>query len=112
MSGSFGYLYYVYDPAKKKGVWAGSSDTEYPFIILAADAVEGHLDLRMNDGRLLHLKLREAKIVANGVNATAPQAAVANAVVAPGKVTPRLTETQAAWREEIQRRLAENAANN
>jgi len=110
MSGTFGYMYYVYDSAKHKGVWAGSNDTDNPFTIVAADAAEGSLDLRMNDGRLLHLRMREAKIAATGVNTPAPRTAVAGAAVLPGPVPARLTETQAAWREEFQRRLAENAA--
>jgi hypothetical protein len=110
MSSSTGYLYYVYDSAKKRGVWAGSGDTEFPFTIVAADAIAGHLDLRMNDGRLLHLRLREAKVMPGGVSAAAPQAVVANAAVVPGRGAVRLTETQAAWRDELQRRLAENAA--
>jgi hypothetical protein len=110
MSGPFGYLYYVYDPVKKKGTWVGMNDTENPFAIVAGDADEGYLEIRMNDGRLLHLKLREAKTLPAEINASAPQALVANAVVGPGPTSAGLTEVQADWQQEFRRRLAENAA--
>jgi hypothetical protein len=106
MSGSSGYLYYVYDPVKKHGVWAGSNDTEYLFKIVADDGKEGRLEVKMNDGRILHLKLREAKILSGGGNSPAIL------VPSPGRAPGGLTETQAAWREEARRRMAENAASN
>lgn len=108
MSGSTGYLFYVYDPVKKLGVWAGSNDTENPFTIVAGDANEGNLEIRMNDGRHLHLKLRESKTLAGGMSPAA--APTANAVVGAGPNPTGLTEVQAAWREEFNRRLAENSA--
>lgn len=107
-SGSAGSLFYVYDPVKKQGVWACSTDTEDSFTIVAGDANEGELEIRMNDGRHLHLKLKEAKILAGGMGpAGAPPA---NAVVGANPNPPRLTEEQAAWREEFNRRVAENGA--
>ncbi len=110
MSGLSGYLYYVYDPVKRHGVWTGLNDMENSFTIVAGDAKEGYLEIRMNDGRLLHLKLREAKTLAGEINSAA--APVVNAVAELGPPPARLTEVQAAWREELRRRLAENAARN
>jgi hypothetical protein len=109
MSASSGYLYYVYDPAKKRGVWAGNDDRENSFTIVAANAEEGHLEIRMNDGRLLNLKLREAKILSGG-NYGQAQATPVSLPVGPGRAPNGLTETQKAWREEARRRMAENAA--
>ena len=108
MSGPSGSLFYLYDPVKKQGVWAGPNETENPFTIVAADANGDDLEVRMNDGRRLHLKLLEAKIQAGGINTvTAP---MVNVVAGAGPDPARLTEVQAAWREEFNRRLAENSA--
>jgi hypothetical protein len=94
---------------KKRGVWAGPNDTENAFAIVAGDAIGGNLEIRMNDGRHLHLKLREAKTLALGMSPDA--APTPNAVVGAAPHPNRLTEVQAAWREEFSRRLAENSAN-
>lgn len=110
MSGSVGYLYYVYDPVRKHGVWAGSNDTENPFTIIAEDANEGSLEIRMNDGRRIQLRLRESSKIAGGMDSVSTVAANAAASMPP--IPTRLTEVQAAWREEFSRRLAENAASN
>jgi hypothetical protein len=112
MSGSFGYLYYVYDPLKKRGVWAGSNDTDNPFIIVAEDAKAGYIEVRIDDGRLLHMKLREAKIQSAEIDAGAAPGSVARALVAPTRAPVGLNRVQAAWQEELNRRLAENAASN
>jgi hypothetical protein len=112
MSSFNGYLYYVFDPVKKHGVWAGSNDTENPFTIVAGDAKEGYLVIRVNDGRLLHLKLRVAKTLADGTNAAATPASVANAAAEPSQVPAGMAAAQAAWNVEFRRRLAENAASN
>jgi hypothetical protein len=108
MSGSVGYLFYVYDPVKRHGVWAGSNETESPFTIVAADPNEGSLEIRMSDGRHIHLKLRDAKTLTEGVNSG--PASKTNAVAGVSPNPSRLTEVQAAWREEFNRRLAENSA--
>lgn len=108
MSGSVGYLFYVYDSVKKHGVWAGSNDRESPFTIVAADPNEGNLEIRMSDGQLVHLKLRDARTQAEGANPV--PGPTANTVAGVGPKSGGLTEVQAAWREEFRRRLAENSA--
>jgi hypothetical protein len=110
MSGSAGYLFYIYDPVKKHGVWAGSNDTENPFTIVAEDDSEGSLEIRMNDGRRIQLRLRESSKIAGGMDSVSTVAANAAASMPPSPTRP--TEVQAAWREEFSRRLAENAASN
>ena len=110
MSGSVGYLFYVYDPVKKHGVWAGLNDTENPFTIVAEDADEGSLEIRMNDGRRIQLKLRESSKIAGGLSSAPTTGSVAAGGVGPNSA--RATEVQAAWRDEFSRRLAENAASN
>lgn len=112
MSGSFGYLFYVYDPLKKRGVWAGANDAEIPFTIVEGDANLGYLEIRTNDGRLLHLKLLDGKILPGGQAAAAASGSATNAVADQGSAHARLTESQSDWREEFNRRLAENAAEN
>jgi len=109
MSGPAGYLFYVYDPKAKRGVWAGRGDTDNPFTIVAEDASADTLEIRMTDGRRLHLTLREARITASSGESPASPAAY----VADGAANRRrLTAEQAAWREEVKRRMAENAAGN
>lgn len=111
MSGPSGLEFFcVYDPVKKHGVWAGKNDTDNSFTIIAGDAKEGFVDIRMDDGRLLHLKMRETKIQAGGFNPAAASASVADAGVEPGRVPAGLNEAQLAWRAEYNRRVAENEA--
>jgi hypothetical protein len=110
MSDTSGNLYYVYDVGKKHGVWAGKNDAENPFVIISDDANDGSLEIRMKDGRVLDLKLREAKTLAARMDSGAAPAQ--NAVASHGPGQSGLTETQAAWREEFNRRLSENASAN
>src|SRR5208283_5245179 len=61
MSGSSGTFFCVYDPVKKESAWVGRNGTDSKFTIIDGNASEGYLKIRMNDGRVLQLKLREAK---------------------------------------------------
>jgi hypothetical protein len=110
MSASSGDLYYVYDPVKKHGDWAGLNDAGASFAIIAGNASEGRVEIRMNDGRHLSLILQETKVLPDGMDREAPES-LENAVVMPRRPRGNLTEVQVKWREELNRRLAENAAN-
>jgi hypothetical protein len=110
MSDTSGNLYYVYDLGKKHGVWAGRNDAENSFVIISDNANDGSLEIRMRDGRVLDLKLREGKTLAAKIDSEAPGAQSAVSAQGPGQ--SGLTETQAAWREEFNRRLKENATGN
>ena len=63
MSDLSGYRYYVYDPVGKHGIWAGGNETGSSFTIISGDPKDGHVEIQMNDGRHLHLKLRTAKVL-------------------------------------------------
>jgi hypothetical protein len=109
MPGASGYLFYVYDTAKKRGVWAGTSDPADAFTVVEGNAREGSLDIRTSDGQLLHLKLREAKILPGGNSNAAASVGVVSSAARPGGHRI-MTESQAEWQEEVRRRQAENAA--
>ncbi len=109
MPGPSGYLYYVYDTLKNRGVWAGTNDPGDAFTVVGGNASEGSLDIRTNDGQVMHLRMREAKVLAGGNGNAAASVGVVSSAAKPGR--PRvLTETQKEWQEELRRRQAENAA--
>ncbi len=110
MAGPFGRQYYIYDPMKKHGVWVGPNDKDDPITIIADDADEGSVEIKLSDGRLVTLRMHEAKTAPSGVAASAVPVSVASAGVGARGPQRVLTETQAAWNEELRKRLAENAA--
>jgi hypothetical protein len=99
----------VYDTLKKRGVWAGTCDPGDTFAVIGEDPKEGSLEIRTIDGQLLHLRLRESKILPGGNSNAAASVGVVNSAGKPGGARP-LTESQAEWQSEVRRRLAENAA--
>jgi hypothetical protein len=112
MAGPLGRQYCIYDPKKKCGVWVGMDDKESPITIVADDADEGSVEIRLSDGRLMNLKMHESKTASGGVGASSMSVPAAIAGGSAGRPQRVATETQAAWNEELQRRLAENAARN
>ncbi len=110
-----GSSYYLYDPAKKHGVWAGRDEPGNPFVIVADNAFSGVVDVRMSDGRLLHLKLREGKIGAVGQGAGSSVAATPepNSDGSSEEPTPTMTEADKKWekyREMVAQRRLDRAA--
>jgi len=112
MTGPSGNLFYLFDPARKSGRWIGADDTEEVFSIVAWDADTESLELRSSGGELSHLRMHASKTLTAGL---ASEPAVANSTsAADGNPAAAEThaEVQKAWREEFQRRQAENAASN
>ena len=112
MAGPSGRQYYIYDPTKKRGVWLGNDDKDNPITIISEDVDKGSVEIKLSDGRLVNLEMHEVKTAPTGV--VTPSTAVSLATSGENAGLPKklVTETQAAWNEEFQRRLAENAARN
>src|SRR5580658_10039732 len=62
MTGPGGTLYCLYDMEKNRCVWAEPKQAEDGFVIVSADAAASAVEVRTSDGRIIHLKLREAKV--------------------------------------------------
>ncbi len=62
MSNSGDERYWIYDVRKKSGAWVGLQEKGYPFIILSADSARNEVRVRNEDGRVLTLALRDAKV--------------------------------------------------
>src|SRR5271165_7116619 len=96
MSGPWGFLYYIFDPAKKRGVWAGPNEADNPFVIVSDISDGGLLDVRMTDGRLLSLRLRDGKVETGGQGGGSAEglAQGSNPDGTPIEAEPRLSEAE------------------
>jgi hypothetical protein len=63
MSTSTGYLYCIYEPARKSSSWVGVNEGGHDFVVKAADPVRDSVTLQ-SAGRIFTLALREAKVAA------------------------------------------------
>jgi len=104
--------YWIYDMRKKSGAWVGLREKGYPFAVVSADSKRSEVRVRNEDGRVLTLSLREAKVndVAEksgpGLTSTAPAASGSNDGEAPE------AETDPRWKkleEDTARRALERA---
>lgn len=105
--GPDGDSFYIFDPAKKRGIWAGLKEPGNSFVILTANAEAGSVTVQMEDGRRLDLTLVESRTgsVPGSAIATASSSSSDEAVAEIPK-----TEAEKRWEQRqkdgLQRRIA------
>ena len=63
MSTSVGYLYCIYDPAKKSSSWVGLNEDGHGYVVKAADPARDSVTLQAA-GRTFNVALHQAKVAA------------------------------------------------
>jgi len=115
MSESSVSLYYIYDPAKKRGTWASLNEPGNPFVILGEDPIHEILTLRLDDGRILELEFHTTKVKGSAAQDTVAQETVQDGtegVVRPAEIplTDSQKKTKQAGDEARLRRILELSA--
>ena len=86
MSTGDSHRFCIFDPARKASQWVELNEPGYPFMVKSADPAHDTVTILTDDGRLLALTLREAKVASlNQVfnPALAGGAAASNMVINP-----------------------------